>query len=412
MKRLIILITILVFLPAFCSAQRTARAKSQKIIQLSEPKLSGPLSLEQALAKRRSVRRFANRPLDLSQICQLAWAGQGITQKQTGFRTAPSAGALYPIKLYLATQQGLYIYNPQDHTLEQIEPTDLRKKLSAAALGQDAVANAACNIIVAGAPRKLAPKYGNKAQRFTLLEAGHVSQNIQLQAVCLDLVSVPVGAFDIRELGRVCKMPAELEPLIIVCIGYPSEESTNQTSPNTSKSQPIDTKRTKKAVLITASRNFREEELFDTRQVLNEAGIETIVASSQRGPIKGVLGREAIAELLINNLNIDDYDAIIFIGGPGAREYFNSITAFNIAKQAVEKKKVLAAICIAPTILSNAGVLKGIRVTSYFSEQVRLQRAGAIHTGVPVEKDGLIITASGPLAARAFGKAIADALAP
>jgi len=107
---------------------------------------------------------------------------------------------------------------------------------------------------------------------------------------------------------------------------------------------------------------------------------------------------------------VDDYDAIIFVGGPGATEYFDNPIALNIARQAAYRGKVLAAICIAPAVLANAGVLGGIRATSFWSERDRLQNAGAIYTGAPVERDGLIITASDPRAARQFGRAIAQTL--
>jgi len=107
---------------------------------------------------------------------------------------------------------------------------------------------------------------------------------------------------------------------------------------------------------------------------------------------------------------VDDFDAIIFIGGVGAREYFNNGVAFDIAREAADKGKILAAICIAPSVLANAGVLNGVRVTSFPSERPRLQRAGAIYTGAAVERDGPIITGIGPEAARLFGEAVADAI--
>jgi protease I len=109
-------------------------------------------------------------------------------------------------------------------------------------------------------------------------------------------------------------------------------------------------------------------------------------------------------------LKVDDFDAIVFVGGPGAMEYFDSPIALDIARQARQKGKVLAAICISPAVLANAGILKGVRATSFLSERDRLQRAGANYTGAPVERDGLIITGRDPRAAGQFGIAIVDAL--
>jgi protease I len=168
--------------------------------------------------------------------------------------------------------------------------------------------------------------------------------------------------------------------------------------------------KTKKVVLIIAPENFRDEELFNTQNALTDINAEITIASSKTGSIKGMLGGKAEAAMLIDDITVDDYDAVVFIGGSGAKEYFNNKIALNIARQAKEKNKLLAAVCIAPTILANAGILKNVRVTSFPSEQGLLKKAGASFTGADVEKDGLIITGSGPKASEKFGKALADAL--
>ena len=125
-----------------------------------------------------------------------------------------------------------------------------------------------------------------------------------------------------------------------------------------------------------------------------------------------MLGGSIDARILLTQLRVDDYDAIIFIGGSGAAlEYFDNPVALNIAREAAQKRKVLAAISIAPSVLANAGVLVGTRATSYLSERARLVNAGAIYTGAPVEKDRFIITATNPMAAALFSQAILDALA-
>lgn len=411
MKRLIILVTILAGLSAICLAQYKSRySRVKRIVQLSPPRQVGPISLEETLARRRSVRVFTSQSLNFEQIGQLAWAGQGITEPQRGFRTAPSAGALYPIKLYFAIQKGMFAYNPEEHSLEEISNEDIRARLAKAALEQESVAKAACDIIVAGSVKKVAVKYGNKAKRFMLLEAGHVAQNIQLQAVSLDLGSVTVGAFDINQVRKVCELPIALEPLYIICVGYPAVQTTTEESKEEKETDKMESKKTKSAVLIVASGNFRDEELFETKQVLNQAGVATVIASTKTGILRGMLGGRTEATILVNEVRTDDYDAIIFVGGSGAREYFDNPVALDIARQAAQKKKVLAAICIAPTVLANAGVLDGLKATSFASERVKLQRAGVKYTGAAVERDGLVITGSGPTAASLFGQAIVQAL--
>ena len=391
-------------LPAFGEAPRRTRAGELKVIQLPEPNRSGAVSLETAINMRRSVRQFADTPLNFAQIGQLAWAGQGITDKQQGLRAAPSAGALYPIELYFVMPEGLFVYNPEGHSLKQVSSLDLRKQLSAAASGQGPVEDAACDIVIAGAARKVAVKYGNKAQKFMLLEAGHVAENIQLQAVSLGLASLPVGAFETRNVARVCELPAELEPLLIVCVGYPFVQQKPQDQ------SPPAVQTTKKAVLIVPAAQFADAEIFETQRILNEAGIASVVASSKIGALQGVYGGIAASEITLDKLQVEDYDAVVFIGGPGAADYFNNPVALGIVREASARSKVIAAISAAPMILSNAGVLRGMRATGLPQQREQMKKAGAQFTGLAVERDGQIITANDSSVAVQFARAIVTVL--
>lgn len=375
------------------------------IIQLTDPNLNGPVSLEEALAKRRTVRQFSSELLKRSQISQLAWAGQGITEPQRGLRTAPSAGAVYPIELLFALPEGLFVYRPFDHSLMQLGDQDIRNNLATASSMAESVASAGCDIIVAGSVRKLTDQFKDKARTYMYMEAGHIAQNIQLQAVCLGLGSVTVGGFDTKGVRKVCNLRRDLEPLYIICVGYPGGDSTTDTTASQAGAAG------KRAVLIIGSQNFRDEELFETKRVLDAAQVQTVIASTKTGTIQGTLGNLAEATIPINRLQVDDYDAIIFIGGPGASEYVRSPATTNMIRETVRKGKVLAAIGVAPTILANANVLAGIRATSFLSERDVLIQAGAIYTGFPIERERLIITATGPPAALQFGRAIVEALA-
>lgn len=409
MKRLTILGIVLVCFAALCLGQRSPLRNTlrrtrtpQKIVRLIKPSLTGTVSFEEALAKRRSVRLFAIKPLDSEQIGQLAWAGQGITEPQRGLRTAPSAGETYPIDLYFATQEGLFVYRPAEHSMEQTSNQDIRGRLAVAASMQESVATAGCNIIVAGSVRKLTGRFRTKARTYMLLEAGHIAQNIQLQAVCLDLGSVTISGFNTKDVSRICKLPRGLEPLYIICVGHPIGQTAAEALQEGTG--------TKRAALIVASQNFREEELFETKRALDAAGVQTVIASTRIGILRGMLGRITEANILVGQLRVEDYDAIIFIGGPGVVEYVANPAALNLAREAVRQRKILAAIDTAPAILANAGALTGVRATSFLSERNRLILSGAIYTGIPVEQDRLIITGSGPLASMQFGRAVADAL--
>ena len=387
-------------------------ALPRKTVPLPLPKTTGEISLERLLANRRSVREFSSKTLDYSQIGQLAWAGQGITDEVTGYRTAPSAGGIYPITLYFATREGLFSYDPQQHALDEFSAIDLRERLATAAQ-QKEIAEAPCSIIIVGSIKNLVPKYAHKSRRFMMLEAGHIAQNILLEAVSLQLAAVPIGAFETKNIATICNLPVNIEPLYIICVGCPKQppvvpEIKNSNDQNgTSKMTPIETK---KVVLIVASENFRDEEFFNTQNALANIKANITIASSKTGVIRGMLGGKIEAAMLIDDIAVNDYDAVVFIGGSGAKEYFNNRIALNIARQAKENGKILAAVCIAPTILANAGLLKDVKVTSFPSEQNALKKAGAVFTGADVEKDGLIITGSGPKTSDKFGKALADAL--
>lgn len=205
-----------------CGQVAPARSTGPVEISLPLPTTDGAMSLERALSLRRSVRRFAPEPLTLAQIGQLAWAAQGITEPNRGFRTAPSAGALYPLELYLLTPDGVFHYLPQGHKLVQLSDRDLREDLSAAALGQGCVSGAPLDIVITGIYERTAAKYGPRSELYVHLEAGHVAQNLHLQAVALGLGSVPVGAFDEAAVQRLLDLSANQTPLYIIPIGHPA----------------------------------------------------------------------------------------------------------------------------------------------------------------------------------------------
>lgn len=159
-------------------------------------------------------------------------------------------------------------------------------------------------------------------------------------------------------------------------------------------------------VMIIAKKDFRDEELLQPREILEKEGIEVTIASSSLAKSRGMLGTVVKPDIMLDQIKVDDYDIIIFVGGLGASEYFNDPVAHKIAQEAANKGKVLGAICIAPVILANAGVLKGRNATVWSSERGSLEAQGAHYTGKPVEVDGMIVSANGPKAAKEFGRAI------
>jgi protease I len=164
----------------------------------------------------------------------------------------------------------------------------------------------------------------------------------------------------------------------------------------------------KNALMIIAHRNFRDEELINTKKVIEGAGGNVTIASTELTTATGMFGATATPNITIDKVNVDDYDAIIFVGGMGAETYFNHPKALTIAREAYSKNKIVSAICIAPSILANADLLRGKKATVWGGDKYIniLRSKGAQYTGESVTQDGRIITADGPSSAKKFGKVI------
>jgi SagB-type dehydrogenase family enzyme len=197
--------------------------KSSGIMKLPTPKLDSQFSLEKAISLRRSIRGYSEAPLSLGQLSQLLWAAQGITSPE-GLRASPSAGATYPLELYVAAgrvsglEPGIYHYTNQAHELTSTTEGDKRRELAQAALGQTIVGDAPASIIIAAVSARTSRRYGSRTARYVAMEAGHTAQNIYLQAIALGLGTVVVGAFTDDEVTRVAGL-GEAEPLYIMPVG-------------------------------------------------------------------------------------------------------------------------------------------------------------------------------------------------
>jgi SagB-type dehydrogenase family enzyme len=210
-------------MPTIAALAAGARSADAPLV-LPQARRKGERSLEECLAKRRSVRSYAHAPLSLAEISQLLWAAQGITAE--GYlRTAPSAGALYPLEIYLVAgdveglSPGIYHYRPQRHELVPVKKGDIRSELAEAALGQDCIANAAATLLFAAVYARTASKYGQRAERYVHMEAGHAAQNVSLEATALGLGTVTVGAFEDDRVLRVATLPESHDPIYLLPVG-------------------------------------------------------------------------------------------------------------------------------------------------------------------------------------------------
>ncbi|MCX7786273.1 MAG: SagB/ThcOx family dehydrogenase [Spirochaetes bacterium] len=210
------------------------QGRYMEVLNLPLPRLQGNISIEEALSRRRSIRTYQDTPLELAEVAQLLWAAQGVTAPVSGFRTAPSAGATYPLEVYLVAGRiqstisgqsvlpGIYRYFPESHRLGRTLEGDFRSALSEGALGQSAIRQAPVTFIIAAVYARTAQRYGSRAERYVQMEAGHAAQNIALQAVALGLGSVMIGAFHDGEIKRICRLSAEEDPLYLIPVGRPT----------------------------------------------------------------------------------------------------------------------------------------------------------------------------------------------
>ncbi|MHC1611019.1 MAG: SagB/ThcOx family dehydrogenase [Candidatus Methanospirareceae archaeon] len=230
MKKIHIIIMTMVLISAgmggfFILRQPVGDSRSiNERIKLPEPKYDSNTSVEEALRERRSIRAYKDEALTLTEVSQLLWAAQGITDPR-GFRTAPSAGALYPLEVYVVignvegVTEGVYKYKPHEHELLKVRSGDVRDGLSVAALGQSFVGEGSIVIVFSAVYERTTQRYGDRGIRYVHMEAGHAAQNVYLQAVSLNLGTVVVGAFKDDEVRRILNMPDEEHPLYIMPVG-------------------------------------------------------------------------------------------------------------------------------------------------------------------------------------------------
>lgn len=218
----ILLPILAVLMTSFAAAEEGGAGSAG--VSLPAPPTAGTMSLEEALARRRSVREFSAGALTLAEVSRLVWAAQGVTKPEG--RTTPSAGATYPLEVYLVAADveglaaGVYRYRPGLHRLEAVTGGDIRLPLAIAAVGQEWVSRVPLVVVIAAVFERTTARYGRRGQRYVHMEAGHAAQNLLLQATAMGLGATPVGAFDDIEVSRLLHLPAGETPLYLIPVGH------------------------------------------------------------------------------------------------------------------------------------------------------------------------------------------------
>jgi SagB-type dehydrogenase family enzyme len=214
--------------PLKSTGAKSYKQQMRDVMKLPVANIRGTIAVEQAIAQRRTVRSFIQKKLSLEHLAQLLWAAQGITEKGKFFRSTPSAGALYPMDVYVVVGQGsvteieagVYHYEPREHWLSRVAKQDLREDVAKAALSQMWMATAPVNLVITAEYKRVSIKYGKRGERYAMIEAGHIGQNIFLQAEVLGLNAGIVGAFHDANINKLLNLPRAHEPLLIMPVGY------------------------------------------------------------------------------------------------------------------------------------------------------------------------------------------------
>ena len=201
---------------------------SDAAIPLPKPSLDGKVSVERAIQQRRTIRDFKETPLSLAHLSQLLWSAQGITDPKGAGRAAPSGGARYPLDIYVIigkksvenVEEGIYHYMPENHSIFSIDKRDRCREIGSASLGQLWMAKAPVMFVITAEYPRITGRYGDRGIRYAQIEAGHVGQNLFLQAEALGLGAGIVGAFNDAEVAKVLGIPRQHEPLLIMPVGY------------------------------------------------------------------------------------------------------------------------------------------------------------------------------------------------
>lgn len=204
--------------------KRLAAVAIGETIALPAAARESSVSLEQAVARRRSCRSFSKEPLALEQLAQLLWAAQGITGGP-GLRAAPSAGACYPLEVYVVGEHGMFKYRPQEHALTKTGEGDRRTQLARAALGQSFIVAAPVTLVLAAVYQRTTGRYGERGIRYVYMDVGCAAENVHLQAQALGLGSVAVGAFQDDAVAAALALPQEEQPLYLIPVGRRAGEA-------------------------------------------------------------------------------------------------------------------------------------------------------------------------------------------
>lgn len=222
MRRIMHFHIFLVIIPLLAVPCGAVSPQGTEVVKLPPADTSGGVTLTQALSKRRSCSAYTDQPLTLEQVGQLCWAAQGITEPEKGLRTAPSAMTLFSIHVYVVDTKGVHEYLPKEHALKTLRTENILEQLRALPPRPANLGGAPVVMVLGLNLAPLEARVGPRAERYAFMEAGHVAQNVLLQATALGLGSVPVGGFDEAKMTELLKLPEGIRPIYLLPLGHPA----------------------------------------------------------------------------------------------------------------------------------------------------------------------------------------------
>lgn len=356
---------------------RPAQPVIAERIALGEPNAAGALSVEEAIASQKSVKSFSSTQLDNSQLRQLVWAGQNVIEAMQT-QAAPESG-MPSMDMCFCLPAGVYRYNSAANTLDALASVDVRSMLAMAAKNEAAFQQAPCTIIIAGTVSPAAALTRVQSREMMMLAAGRISQTMELEAQSLGLGAVGLSSFDIGRVKRFARLSAQQEPVYMLAVGYLAGTTPDRAA-----------KKQFRALLIMSGSDSPEV-VAGIMDLLIAANIKTTIAQSGSSKVRTEWYQRKIQpDMAVQNVVVDDYDAVIVVGGTGDPGFTRDPTVLNIIRTAVNQGKIVGAAGDTTAVLANAGVINGVRVTG---DRRMLLRSGAIYSEQLVETDQGIITA-------------------
>jgi|GEM_PF-6082273 len=396
--------------PAPAAAPAATPEPSVPDVMLPAPRVTGLISVEATLAARGKVQNLQKNQLTLDQLGQLEFAVFGMPSTAAGI--SASSQMLDPIGMYLVLDTGVYVCKPRERSLGRVTKGDKRVFLAGVVSAIRAVSEAPCSVVITGKGIQAGGQVSS-TREMTLVAAGKAAAAVEMQSLAIGLGAVMCERIGAPQVTEVLGLPADEMPICVLAVGYPL--SGPLVEPSVSDKGGAAAAKVPSVLLVVPQRAIVDHEYEVVTSALKSSNIQVTVASAETGTYRTTAGKEVQATAKLGEVDAASYNAIVFLGGPEVRQYYQDPAARKLVLDAVRAKKIVGALSTAPRILVNAGVMTGLSVAANVTERQGIAREGAIASSADcerVESDGAtMITATGSRSAvQKFAQQLIDAV--